>query len=75
MLRDKNNTITEAFENKVEILHHHYPTKPSLNLKYISRLPSLQYFHLDYASGIAFLIKIKIQLPQLHFLKENLKTI
>ena len=29
MLRDKNNTITEAVENKVEILHHHYPTKHS----------------------------------------------
>ena len=29
MLRVKNNTIPEAFENKFEIVHHHYLTRHS----------------------------------------------
>ena len=31
MFRVKNNTKPEAFENKFEIVHHHYPTKHSEN--------------------------------------------
>ena len=52
MFRVKNNTIPEAFVNKFET---------SLNLKYILRLPSLQYLHVDHVSGIALLIKIQRQ--------------
>ena len=31
MFRVKNNTKPEAFENKFEIVHHHYPTRHSEN--------------------------------------------
>ena len=31
MFRVKNNTITEALENKFEIVHHHYPIQHSEN--------------------------------------------
>ena len=31
MFRVKNNTIPEAFVNKFEIVHHHYPTRHSEN--------------------------------------------
>ena len=75
MLRVKNNTIPEAFENNFEILHHHYPTRDSGNnfieLKYISRLRSLQYLHVDHVSEITLLIKIQRQLLQPHFFKKT----
>ena len=31
MFRVKNNIIPEAFENKFEIVHYHYPTRHSKN--------------------------------------------
>ena len=60
MLRVKNNTIPEAFVNKFEIIitQQDIVKTTSFNLKYILRLPSLQYLHVDHVSGIALLIKI-----------------
>ena len=62
MLRVKNNTIPEAFVNKFEIIitQQDIVKTTSLNLKYILRLSSLQYLHVDHVSGIALLIKILI---------------
>ena len=65
MFRVKNNTLPEAFENKLEIVHHHYPTKHSENNfiepKIYFKLLSLQDLHVDHASRIAILIKIPRQ--------------
>ena len=62
MFRIKNNTKSEAIENKFQdiiITQQGIAKTTSLNLKYISRLSSLQYLHVDQVSGIALLIKIQ----------------
>ena len=63
MFRVKNNTIPKAFVNKFEIVitQQDIVKTTSLNLKYLLRLPSLQYLHVDHVSGIALLIKIQRQ--------------
>ena len=70
MLRVKNNTIPEAFENKFEIVHHHYLTRhsksTSLKLKFNLRLLKLQCLHVGHISGITLQIKIEKEL-QPHF--------
>ena len=59
MFRIENNTIPEAFVNKFEIITKQGIVKTtSLNLKYILKLPSFEYLHVDHVSGIALLIKI-----------------
>ena len=78
MFRIKNNTKSEAIENKFEyiiITQQGIAKTTSLNLKYISRLPSLEYLHVDDVSRITLQIKKQRQLLQSLFLKENLKTI
>ena len=63
MFRVKNNTIPGAFVNKFEIIitQQRIVETTSLNLKYILRLPSSQYLHVDHVSGIALLTKIQRQ--------------
>ena len=79
MLRVNNNTIPEAFENKFEIVHYHYPKKHSENIFIEPKI----YF-------IATKFPISSRGPRLwnsltdkdtktitstHFLKETFKTI
>ena len=63
MFRVKNNTIPGAFVNKFEIIitQQRIVETTSLNLKYILRLPSSQYLHVDHVFGIALLTKIQRQ--------------
>ena len=77
MFRVKNNTILEAYKDKFEIVYHHYPTRHSKNSyikpKICVKATNMQYLHVDNVSAIPLLIKMKRQLLQPQFLKENLK--
>ena len=77
MFRVKNNTLPEAFANRFEIVHHHYPTRHSENnfIEPEIYFKDTKFLHMNHVSGIALLIKMQRLSLQPQFLKENLKTI